>query len=69
MRYTLILPAFLILTIAPALAGPREDTTAGIARCAAHPDDRTYLNCIYGAVQPLRAQLIAWGERLLAAES
>ena len=57
MRYTLILPAFLILTIAPALAGPREDTTAGIARCAAHPDDRTYLNCIYGAVQPLRAQL------------
>lgn len=56
MRYTLF-PAFLILAAAPAMAGPREDATAGIARCGAIPDDRTYLNCIYGAVQSLRAQL------------
>ncbi len=48
---------FLVLAAAPALAGPREDTVAGISRCASHADDRTYLNCIYGAAQPLRTQL------------
>jgi len=42
---------------APALAGPREDSLAGISRCAALPDDRTFLDCIYGAVQPLRGEL------------
>ena len=56
MRYHLI-PAFLLLAVAPAMAGPREDTAAGIARCSSIADDRTYLNCIYGAAQPLRAQL------------
>jgi hypothetical protein len=40
-----------------ALAGPREDTLAGISRCAHYGDDRSYLDCIYGAVQPLRASL------------
>lgn len=43
--------------IPAAWAGPREDTLAGISRCAALPDDRTFLDCIYGAVQPMRARL------------
>ena len=41
----------------PALAGPREDTLAGIARCSALSDDRQFLDCIYGAAQPMRARL------------
>ena len=41
----------------PAWAGPREDTLSGIARCASLPDDRTFLDCIYGAAQPMRAKL------------
>ncbi|HWU55632.1 MAG TPA: hypothetical protein VN175_09035 [Rhizomicrobium sp.] len=40
-----------------AWAGPREDTLAGISRCAALPDDRTFLDCLYGAAQPMRARL------------
>ena len=45
------------LSIAPAWAGPREDTAAAMARCAAYSDNRDYLQCLYGAVQPLRASL------------
>ncbi len=40
-----------------ALASPREDMLAGISRCAAIPDDRTFLDCVYGAAQPIRARL------------
>jgi hypothetical protein len=40
-----------------ALADPREDVIAGIARCAALADDRQWLDCYYGAAQPMRAQL------------
>jgi hypothetical protein len=41
----------------PALAGPREDSLAGVSRCASLPDDRTFLDCVYGAMQPVRAEL------------
>jgi len=54
-RPALILP--LVLLALPAFAGPREDTLAGISRCAALPDDRTFLDCIYGAAQPMRGKL------------
>ena len=54
-RPALILP--LVLLALPALAGPREDTLAGISRCASLPDDRTFLDCIYGAAQPMRGKL------------
>ncbi|HEY2008292.1 MAG TPA: hypothetical protein VGH23_04850 [Rhizomicrobium sp.] len=58
MRYAslalILLSAF---CAAPALAGPREDSLAGISRCAALPDDRTFLDCVYGAMQPMRAEL------------
>jgi hypothetical protein len=46
-----------IISISPALAGPREDSLAGISRCAGLPDDRTFLDCVYGAMQPMRAEL------------
>lgn len=38
-------------------AGPREDSLAAISRCRSVPDDRQFLDCLYGAVQPLRAEL------------
>ena len=41
----------------PALADPRDETLAGISRCANISDDRTFLDCIYGAAQPMRARL------------
>ena len=46
-----------VLPAISALAGPREDTLAGISRCANIRDDRNYLDCIYGATQPLRGSL------------
>ena len=48
-----ILPAL----CAPASADPRADVIAGSSRCDGIPDDRTWLDCYYGAAQPLRAQL------------
>lgn len=47
----------LALLAGPALAGPREDTLSSISRCASLLDDRTFLDCIYGAAQPMRARL------------
>jgi len=57
MRKHLLLAILTVSAASPAMAGPREDSDAGIARCAVLADDRAYLNCIYGAVQPLRARL------------
>ncbi len=41
----------------PALAAPRDDVLYGASRCGAHTDDRTWLDCFYGAAQPMRARL------------
>lgn len=46
-----------VFCAAPALAGSREDSLAAVSRCAALPDDRTFLDCVYGAMQPMRAEL------------
>jgi hypothetical protein len=43
--------------VSPALADPREDVVSGLARCAALTDDRQWLDCYYGAAQPMRATL------------
>lgn len=40
-----------------ALASTRDDVLNGIARCGGITDDRTWLNCLYGAAQPMRSQL------------
>lgn len=41
----------------PALAGTREDVLAGAVRCGGIADDRAWLDCYYGAAQPMRGQL------------
>jgi hypothetical protein len=45
--------------LAPGLAwaDAREDVVAGITRCAQLTDDRQWLDCYYGAAQPMRAWL------------
>ena len=44
-------------SVLPAMAGPRDDVLYGISRCGGIADDRTWLDCVYGAAQPMRAQL------------
>ena len=41
----------------PALADPREDVVNGLARCAVLQDDHQWLDCYYGAAQPMRGHL------------
>jgi hypothetical protein len=58
MNHRLILPlAALVLASAAAEAAPRDDALVGIGRCGALADDRAWLNCVYGAVQPVRGEL------------
>lgn len=54
--YLFAILALLILPL-PALAGPREDSVSGAMRCASFADDRQWLDCYYGAAQPMRAML------------
>jgi hypothetical protein len=51
------LAAACIMLAQPALAGTREDARAAEQRCSAYPDDRTWLECSYGALQVMRARL------------
>ena len=41
----------------PALAGPRDDVRAASQRCDSIVEERTWLDCYYGAAQPVRAEL------------
>ena len=41
----------------PALADTREDVLAAMQRCSVMQDDRTWLECTYGAQQLMRAKL------------
>jgi hypothetical protein len=44
--------------LAPAaFADTRDDVTAGIYRCGRIADDRQWLECLYGAAQPMRQRL------------
>jgi hypothetical protein len=56
-RHRIFFFSILLISACPALAGPREDTLAGISRCAGLPDDHLFLDCVYGAAQPMRARL------------
>ncbi len=40
-----------------AMADPRDDVVAGMMHCAVIADDRQWLECYYGAAQPMRARL------------
>src|ERR1700743_3266577 len=50
---------FFVLVLVPgaAFAGPREDVYAASQRCAGLGDNRAWLDCYYGAAQPMRQQL------------
>jgi hypothetical protein len=53
-----LLSAGLAAFAAPATADPtRDDVLANLQRCAGFTDNHTWLNCYYGAAQPMRAQL------------
>jgi hypothetical protein len=43
--------------IPPCQAAPRDEAYEAFQRCRAIGDERSWLDCIYGAVQPVRAQL------------
>jgi hypothetical protein len=47
----------LMLFVPPVFAGVREDVLAAMQRCSAIQDDRTWLDCTYGAQQLMRAKL------------
>ena len=52
----LLVPACAVLA-APAQARPRDDALSGAFRCASVADSRQWLDCYYGAAQPVRAAL------------
>jgi hypothetical protein len=48
----------LFMAAAPqVLADTRDDVISGIERCGVIHDDRVWLDCVYGANQPMRAKL------------
>lgn len=55
----LILAAAMGAGLVPGLAfaDSREEVLSGLTRCAALTDDRQWLDCYYGAAQPMRAWL------------
>jgi len=53
-----IIPVLAIVAAAPqAHADTRSDIIAGIERCGVMNDNKVWLDCVYGAIQPMRAQL------------
>ena len=46
-----------IAATAPLKADTRDDVLAGVMRCGVIQDDRIWLECVYGAQQPMRARL------------
>ncbi len=56
-RRGMLVGAILLLQAAAAGASPRDDMLSGISRCNIFTDERTFLDCAYGAAQPVRAEL------------
>jgi hypothetical protein len=54
---TILLLALACIAAPQAWADARSDVLAGIDRCGVIHDDRVWLDCVYGANQPMRAQL------------
>jgi hypothetical protein len=44
-------------SVTPAQADTRDDILAAIQRCGVIHDNKVWLDCAYGAIQPMRAQL------------
>ena len=57
MRTLLWLPVLLLAASLPAQARPRDDALAGAFRCAVIGEAHQWLDCYYGAAQPVRAGL------------
>jgi hypothetical protein len=57
MKKIWLAPVYLLLAAHPASARPRDDTMAGAYRCAVVADSRAWLDCYYGAAQPMRGTL------------
>ncbi len=57
MRRFLFAAMGLALLAQPALADTRDDVWALMQRCQVIQDDRAWLDCTYGAKQPMRAKL------------
>jgi hypothetical protein len=47
----------LFIAIPQAIADTRDEVIAGIERCGVIHDDRVWLDCVYGANQPMRTRL------------
>ena len=47
----------LVVPTCPAIADARDTVLLNLARCGAIADARTWLDCYYGAAQPMRGQL------------
>jgi hypothetical protein len=56
-RYSWFAVTALAFLASPAFADIRDDVLSGMQRCQAIADDRTWLDCTYGAQQPMRAKL------------
>lgn len=57
-RLFLILACRGVFMAAPiANADTRDDVVAGVQRCSVIHDNRVWLDCVYGAQQPMRAEL------------
>lgn len=52
-----LLCSAMLLGVGAARADTRDDVLSGIQRCGVIHDDRTWLDCLYGAEQPMRAHL------------
>lgn len=59
MRNVIAAALLVLATGTPGLAwaDAREDVVRGMTRCAGYTDDRQWLDCYYGAAQPMRAWL------------
>jgi hypothetical protein len=57
MRIVWLLLVPVAVLAAPAQARPRDDALSGAFRCAVIAESRQWLDCYYGAVQPVRAGL------------
>jgi hypothetical protein len=57
MRHGIFLIALVMLTQSVAAEPVRDEVMAGAVRCAGIGDNRAWLDCFYGAAQPMRALL------------
>ncbi len=57
MMFGMLMVMVAALAAAPAQARSRDDVMAGAYRCGVIGSDKVWLDCFYGAAQPMRAQL------------